>query len=74
MSADQWLALIPVVIVERALFAVGMVVAYKVINFVLNSQLNLNTLRYKNLQFFTQGERESNPFVMSRLRSNRIEP
>lgn len=31
MSADQWLALIPVVIIERALFTIGMVVAYKVI-------------------------------------------
>ena len=32
MSADHWLSLIPVVILERALFAVGMVAAYKAIS------------------------------------------
>lgn len=35
MTPDQWLMLIPVVIAERLLFAVGMVVAYKVIHRVL---------------------------------------
>lgn len=35
MSPDQWLMLIPVVIAERLLFAVGMVIMYKVIERVL---------------------------------------
>lgn len=35
MSPDQWLMLIPVVIIERALFAVGMVVGYKAISWCL---------------------------------------
>lgn len=35
MTPDQWLMLIPVVIAERLLFAVGMVVMYKVIKRVL---------------------------------------
>jgi hypothetical protein len=45
MTADQWLALIPVVIVERALFAVGMVIGYKVIEFAI-SKFNVSSLRY----------------------------
>lgn len=36
MTAGAWLALIPVVLVERLVFASGMVVAYHAINFVKN--------------------------------------
>lgn len=54
MNADQWLALIPIVIVERALFSIGIVGGYKVINFALSRF----TLRYKNFQFFTRDELE----------------
>ena len=35
MTADQWLMLIPLVIVERLLFASGMVIAYKVMRSIL---------------------------------------
>jgi hypothetical protein len=36
MAPDQWLMLIPVVIVERLLFASGMVIAYKVCAYLLS--------------------------------------
>lgn len=55
MASDQWLSLMPVVVVERALFTVGMMAAYTVIKYGLN--LKLNILRYKKLRFFTQDER-----------------
>lgn len=57
MSADQWLMLIPVVIMERLLFAAGMVAGYKVIEWVL---MNLKTLRY-TAQVRHSGRTEKNP-------------
>lgn len=40
MTADQWLALIPIVIIERALFTVGMVIGYKIISFAILKLVN----------------------------------
>lgn len=40
MTADQWLMLIPVVIVERLLFASGMAITYKVLRWIL-AQINV---------------------------------
>ncbi len=42
MTGDQWLMLIPVVIVERLLFASGMVIAYKTMHwFLLNIPIKI---------------------------------
>jgi len=41
MAAGQWVALIPIVIYERLLFAGGIIISYLVLNALLNKALDI---------------------------------
>ncbi len=49
MTAAMWLGLIPVVLMERTLFALGMVMVYRVIEFIFGKIDSLANVREKEL-------------------------
>jgi len=62
MTAHMWMALMPIVIIERVLFAVGMVVAYHAISYIFSKIENIFSVRTLRQ---AQGERKESSSVRS---------